>query len=127
MPSTATTIKLEHKIFNILAAVIKDEKTARELSSSVVEIVAEGLEEIKEKAKEQKTVVKAEVKDELRKELVTKEEFYSEIKRLESEMKALEERLTKKMTIGFMTLAFLIIFLNQSSLQLILKVLGLLK
>ena len=83
--------------------------------------------EIEEKAKEQKTVVKAEVKDELRKELVTKEEFYSEIKRLESEMKALEERLTKKMTIGFMTLAFLIIFLNQSSLQLILKVLGLLK
>ena len=116
MPSTTTTIKLEHKIFDILANVIKDEKTARELSSSVVEIVAKGLEEIEEKAKEQKTVVKAEIKDELRKELVTKEEFYSEIKRLEgkieNEIKALEEKLTKKITIGFMTLAFLMIFLN---------------
>ena len=78
------------------------------------------------------------MKDKLRKELVTKEEFYSEIKRLEGkiegeiqalkgEMKALEERLTKKITIGFIVLTFLITFLNQSSLQLILKVLGLLK
>ena len=63
MPSTTTTIKLEHKIFDILAAIIKDEKTAREILSSVVEIVTKGLKEIEERAREQKTVVKAEVKD----------------------------------------------------------------
>jgi len=53
----------------------------------VLEIVAKGLEEIEEKTKEEKTVVKAEVIDELRKELVTKEEFYGEIKRLEEKNK----------------------------------------
>ncbi|GEM_PF-3889972 len=53
----------------------------------MLEIVAKGLEEIEEKTKEEKTVVKAEVIDELRKELVTKEEFYGEIKRLEEKNK----------------------------------------
>jgi hypothetical protein len=67
------------EIYESIKEVVKDEKLARE----VVKTIEKGLEEVERKAKEQKAIIKAELKDELRKELITKEEFYGEIRRLE--------------------------------------------
>ena len=65
------------EIYESIKEVVKDEKLAGE----VVKTIEKGLEEVERKAKEQKAIIKAELKDELRKELITKEEFYGEIRR----------------------------------------------
>ncbi|MCS6998916.1 MAG: hypothetical protein NZL86_05935 [Aquificaceae bacterium] len=89
-----TTISYE--VYKIL-----EEELGKEKADKVVKVLEESLLKIEEKAKEQKPILKAEVKEELLKELVTKEEFYGELKvlRLELERKidGVEADLSRRM------------------------------
>jgi len=63
--------------------------------------------------------------------LVTKAEFFGEIKALKTELEAKIEngllKLDRKFTIMFVILFFTIIFLNQNALEFMAKILGLIK
>ena len=81
-----------------------------------------------------KSEIREELRIEMRDELATKADMASLRGEMQSEMAALRgemntrfERLDKKFTLMFGVLVFLIIFLNQSSLEFILKVVGILK
>ena len=88
-----------------------------------------------------KSEIREELRIEMRDELATKAdmaklqadmaslrgEMQSEMAALRGEMNTRFERLDKKFTLMFSGLAFLILFSNQSSLELILKIVGILK
>ena len=81
-----------------------------------------------------KSEIREELRIEMRDELATKADMASLRGEMQSEMAALRgdmntrfERLDKKFTLMFSGLAFLILFSNQSSLELILKIVGILK
>ncbi|MDW8095558.1 MAG: hypothetical protein RMK35_04690 [Aquificaceae bacterium] len=78
---------LSYEIYKIL-----EEELGKEKADKVVKVLEESLSKIEEKVKEQKPILKVEVKEELLKELVTKEEFYGEIRALRLE---LERRIDK--------------------------------
>jgi len=82
--------------------------------------------------------LKTKLKEELKDELLTKGEFYSEIKRLEekieSETKRLEEKITNlektldlKIRIWFILVIALILFTNKGTLEWLFKLFGLIK
>ncbi|MGC8677914.1 MAG: hypothetical protein ACP5UF_06855 [Hydrogenobaculum sp.] len=62
---------------------ILEEKIGKEDAKKVLEILEDSLNFIEEKAKEEKEIAKIQIRQELTNELITKAEFYSEIKRLE--------------------------------------------
>ncbi|MCS6958282.1 MAG: hypothetical protein RMK75_07525 [Aquificaceae bacterium] len=72
---------LSYEVYKIL-----EEELGKEKADKVVKVLEESLLKIEEKAKEQKPILKAEVKEELLKELVTKEEFYGELRVLKLEL-----------------------------------------
>ncbi|MCS6876139.1 MAG: hypothetical protein N3C57_05830 [Aquificaceae bacterium] len=78
---------LSYEIYKIL-----EEELGKDKADKVVKVLQESLSKIEEKVKEQKPILKVEVKEELLKELVTKEEFYGEIRALRLE---LERRIDK--------------------------------
>jgi len=77
------------EVYEAIRKAVKDDKTAKEVAKAI----EKGFEAIEEKAKEQKIVIKAELKDELRKELVTKEEFFAEIGKLEQKIETVRQEL----------------------------------
>lgn len=108
-----------------------EDKVGREEAKKVASAIEIGLDVIEKKAEAVALQKKLELKDELTKELITKAEFFGEIKALRTELKAKIEneilRLDRKFTIMFIILFFTIIFLNQNALEFMAKVLGLIK
>ena len=111
------------EVYEAIRKAVKDEKTAKEVAKAI----EKSFEAIEEKAKEQKLVIKAELKDELRRELVTKEEFFGEIGKLEQkiEMVRQEFRIYMKFIILFLALGFTLF--NPQFLELIKSLFSLLK
>ena len=77
------------EVYEAIRKAVKDDKTAKEVAKAI----EKGFEAIEGKAKEQKVVIKAELKDELRKELVTKEEFFAEIGKLEQKIETVRQEI----------------------------------
>jgi hypothetical protein len=72
----------------------------KEKAPVLIKALEHGLEQLQKKNKEQKVLLKAEVKEDITKELVTRDAFQSEIKRLElkidQESKRLELKIDQK-------------------------------
>jgi cell division protein FtsB len=137
----ATVIPIE--IFELL-----EKKVGREEAKEVIKVIEASLDTIEKKAETVAIQKKLEVKDELTKELITKAEFYGEIKTVRQEMETLRQemetlrqeiktlrqemknellKLDRKFTIMFIILFFTIIFLNQNALEFFVRILGLIK
>ncbi|MEZ0337915.1 MAG: hypothetical protein ABWK02_06885 [Aquificaceae bacterium] len=117
----------------------------RKKLKKVAEAIEIALESIEDKAKEVAIQKKLELKEELTKELITKAEFYGEIRLIKQEIEALRQemrtlkteleakieneilKLDRKFTILFLILLFAIIFLNKEALEFIAKLFGLIK
>ena len=106
-----------------------EEKVGKEEAKTIISVIEKSLSVIEQKAKDEKEIAKATLKQELLDELVTKREFYSEIKRLEekldSEIKRLEEKIdwkTKRLELILYFLGVLMLVLNKGTLEFILKV-----
>lgn len=117
----------------------------RKKLKKVAEAIEIALESIEDKAKEVAIQKKLELKEELTKELITKAEFYGEIRLIKQEIEALRQemrtlkteleakieneilKLDRKFTILFLILLFAIIFLNKEALEVIAKLFGLIK
>jgi|UniRef100_A0A7C2ZI01 hypothetical protein len=122
-----------------------EEKLGKEEAKKVAEAIEIALESIEDKAKEVAIQKKLELKEELTKELITKAEFYGEIRLIKQEIEALRQemrtlkteleakieneilKLDRKFTILFLILLFAIIFLNKEALEFIAKLFGLIK
>ncbi len=122
-----------------------EEKLGKEEAKKVAEAIEIALESIEDKAKEVAIQKKLELKEELTKELITKAEFYGEIRLIKQEIEALRQemrtlkteleakieneilKLDRKFTILFLILLFAIIFLNKETLEFIAKLFGLIK
>ena len=136
-------INISAKLYNKLV-----ERLGKETAVEVIEIVNEVESGLKEKVVEETKKRKIELRDELRKELATKEdimlvrqeietvrqELKGEIESLRNEVKGEIEALRqeikgeiKVLKIMIFFLFALVIILNKESLELILKVFGLLK
>ncbi len=102
-----------------------EDKLGRDEAQKVAAAIEVGFEVIEKKAEAVALQKKLEIKDELTKELVTKAEFYGEMKTLRQEMKNEILKLDRKFTIMFIVLFFTIVFLNQNALEFIVRVLGL--
>jgi hypothetical protein len=113
----ATTIPI--KVYEILEDKL-GKKEARELISEI--------EKTADAISKEKTL---EIKDELRKELVTRDIFETRISLLESKFETrislLESKLEYKMRLYFLVLLFAIIILNPRAIDLIAKLLGIIK
>lgn len=127
--ATATSIE----IYQLL-----EEKLGKEEAAKVASAIEIGFEVIEKKAEAVALQKKLELKDELTKELITKAEFFGEIKRLEGKIdtdiarlegKIEKEilRLDRKFTIMFVILFFTIIFLNQNALEFLARILRLIR
>jgi len=114
---------------NIELLQLLEDKLGKEEGRKVAEAIEIGLEVIEKKAEAVALQKKLELRDELAKELITKAEFYSEIKRLEDKMATKEDlvRIDRKFTIMFIILFFTLIFLNQNALEFLFRLLGLIK
>jgi hypothetical protein len=77
-----------------------EEAFGKENAPVLIRALEHGLNEVKKKNEEQRILLKSEIKEEITKDLVTKELFYSEIRRLEgtisSEIRRLEEKFDEK-------------------------------
>jgi hypothetical protein len=102
----ATSIPI--KIYEIL-----EDKLGREEAKNIVREIETAVDSI---AREKKV----EVKDELGKELLTRNEFFAE-------MKALRTELESKMQLYFLILLFAMFILNPHAIDLIAKILGVVK
>lgn len=78
------------------------------------------ISDLRKKGRDSSPTKKLEIKDELTKELITKAEFYGEIKVLHQKMQTLRQEmltikteLDRKFTLMFSILLFAIVFLNQ--------------
>ena len=107
-----------------------EKKLGKEEAKKAIELVGKTIETIREEAKAQKPILKAEIKEELRKELVTKEEFFGEIGKLEQKIEALDQKIEfvrREMRILFYILLVFMFLLNKGTVEFAFKVLGLLK
>ena len=77
-----------------------EEAFGKENAPVLIRALEHGLNQVQKKNEEQRILLKSEIKEEITKDLVTKEVFYSENKRLEeiihSEIKRLEEKFDEK-------------------------------
>ena len=71
--------------------------------------------------------IKTKLKEELKDELLTKGEFYAEIRRLEEKITNVEKTLDLKMKIWFILVIALILFTNKGTLEWLFKVIGLIR
>ncbi|MEJ5339149.1 MAG: hypothetical protein ACK42C_03145 [Aquificaceae bacterium] len=84
---------VSYEVYRIL-----EEELGKEKADKVVKVLEESLKVIEEKVKEQKPLLKAEIKDELKKELVTKEEFYGEMRSLRLELEKIIDKVEADLT-----------------------------
>ena len=139
-----STMNLPLEIYDTL-----ERKLGREDAMAIAKSIEKSLGHIEQRsydvAAQRKLEVREELRVEMRDELATKAdmaslrgemqsematlrgEMQSEMAALRGEMNTRFERLDKKFTLMFSGLAFLILFSNQSSLELILKIVGILK
>ena len=77
-----------------------EEAFGKENAPVLIRALEHGLNQVQKKNEEQRILLKSEIKEEITKDLVTKEVFYSENKRLEeiihSEIRRLEEKFDEK-------------------------------
>jgi len=100
----------------------------KELEESLGKEKAERLTKAFEKYFEtREEELKTKLKDELKDELLTKGEFYAEIKRLEEKIINLERTLDLKMRIWFILVIVLILFTNKGTLEWLFKLFRLIK
>ncbi len=122
-----------------------EEKLGKEEAKKVAQAIEMALGEIEERAKDIALQKKLELKEELTKELITKAEFYSEVRtlrqeiqtvkleleaRIEREILRLEKeilRLDRKFTIFFIILLSVLVLLNKDTLEFIARLLGLIR
>ena len=118
-----------------------EDRLGKEEGRKVAEVLERAYEEMEKKAESLAIQKKLELKDELTKELATKEDIArlegmikSEISRLEGMIKSetlkLENKLTqleKKFTLMIFALFFVVIFLNQNTIEFILKIINLVR
>jgi hypothetical protein len=70
-----------------------EKKLGKEEAKEAIELVGKAIEAIREEAKDQKPILKAEIREELRKELVTKEEFFGEVGRLDQKIETVRQEI----------------------------------
>jgi len=100
----------------------------KELEESLGKEKAEKLTKAFEKYFEtREEELKTKLKEELKDELLTKGEFYTEIKRLEEKITNLEKTLDLKIRLWFILIIALILFTNKGTLEWLFKLLGLIK
>ena len=75
---------------------ILEKKIGKEDAKKVLEILEDSLNLIEEKAKEEKEIAKIQIRQELTNELITKAEFYSEIKMLENKIESVKSDLSSE-------------------------------
>ena len=75
---------------------ILEKKIGKEDAKKVLEILEGSLNLIEEKAKEEKEIAKIQIRQELTNELITKAEFYSEIKMLENKIESVKSDLSSE-------------------------------
>jgi hypothetical protein len=79
-----------------------EEAFGKENAPVLIRALEHGLNEVQKKNEEQRILLKSEIKEEITKDLVTKEVFHSENKRLEeiihSEVRRLEEKIDRNYT-----------------------------
>ena len=109
----ATTIPIH--VYEIL-----EDKLGREEAKELVR-------EIEASADALATQKKVEIRDDLRNELLTKEEFHGEMKAIRAEMSTLEQKLLRRMDIYFIIIICIIVLLNPRAIDLIAKLLGVVK
>jgi len=125
--------KLYNNSMNDLLEVYEllEAKVGKEEAKIIINAIEKSLNIIEQKAQDEKEIAKTQLKQELLDELLTKGEFYSEIKRLEDKMdlevKRLEERIdwkTKRLELLLYFIALLMIMLNKGTVEFVLKVFG---
>ena len=118
-----------------------EDKLGKETARKVAQAIEIGLEVLEKRGEELALQKKLELKDELTKELASKADIQvlkTEIQAVRLEMQAMEARLEakiekeilkldRKFTILFIILFFTLILVNQSALEFLLKVLGLIR
>lgn len=115
-----------------------ERRLGAEDAMAVTKSIEDALTHLEERSKEMSLQRKLEVREELRiemrEELATKADLAKlqgltkeDIATLRGEINTRFERMDKKFTLMFGVLVFLTIFLNQNALELILKVVGILK
>ena len=70
-----------------------EKKLGKEEAKEAIELVGKAIEAIREEAKAQKPTLKAEIREELRKELVTKEEFFGEVGKLDQKIETVRQEI----------------------------------
>ena len=70
-----------------------EKKLGKEEAKEAIELVGKAIEAIREEAKDQKPILKAEIREELRKELVTKEEFFGEVGKLDQKIETVRQEI----------------------------------
>ena len=135
-----STMNLPLEIYDTL-----ERKLGREDAMAIAKSIEKSLGHIEQRsydvAAQRKLEVREELRVEMRDELATKADMASLRGEIQADLAKLQgyvdarfeqvntrfERLDKKFTLMFSGLAFLILFSNQSSLELILKIVGILK
>ena len=117
-----STMNLPLEIYDTL-----ERKLGREDAMAIAKSIEKSLGHIEQRSYDVAAQRKLEVREELRVEMKDELATKADLATLRGEMNTRFERLDKKFTLMFGVLVFLIIFLNQSSLEFILKVVGILK
>ena len=81
-----------------------EEAFGKENAPVLIRALEHGLNEVKKKNEEQRILLKSEIKEEITKDLVTKELFYSEIKRLEEKFDEKFDKIDEKFNRVFLML-----------------------
>ena len=117
-----STMNLPLEIYDTL-----ERKLGREDAMAIAKSIEKSLGHIEQRSYDVAAQRKLEVREELRVEMKDELATKADLATLRGEMNTRFERLDKKFTLMFSGLAFLILFSNQSSLELILKIVGILK
>ena len=81
-----------------------EEAFGKENAPVLIRALEHGLNEVRKKNEEQRILLKSEIKEEITKDLVTKELFYSEIKRLEEKFDEKFDKIDEKFNRVFLML-----------------------
>ena len=85
-----------------------EEAFGKENAPVLIRALEHGLNQVQKKNEEQRIVLKSEIKEEITKDLVTREVFYSENKRLEEIIHSEVRRLEEKIDRNFMLLKIIL-------------------
>ena len=112
---------------NIESYQLLESELGVEKAKSVIRILNLAFTQVEKKAETLAKEKKIEIRDEMSKELASKSDLALVKSDLQHSIDSKIAKLESKMTIGFVILACLIIFLNQNTISFIFNVLGLIK